>query len=251
MKEYANYESYDFDRLTEGSQIKIEHTVYCKETDMSDLISKPLTELMDLREGSAIAEQAAYENVRQAARDWEKQAAVTRRFDRAIEYLNVPEVSHTSNQWEKDRYDKFTRSNKVYKMTYDIYERSSWRTDATKYDVRWNIYTNSAHENYNEKVAGQERSFADKASAEKYLQGRIKAYAHLFTEISPPVPDEYTHPFIVHGQLLPGYTTEAMQKAQEQPLPDKKPSIRKQLTEQAKEIKPEPKSVKRTVLELG
>ena len=68
MKEYANYESYDFDRLTEGSQIKIEHTVYCKETDMSDLISKPLTELMDLREGSAIAEQAAYENVRQAAR---------------------------------------------------------------------------------------------------------------------------------------------------------------------------------------
>ena len=45
MKEYANYESYDFDRLTEGSQIKIEHTVYCKETDMSDLISKPLTEL--------------------------------------------------------------------------------------------------------------------------------------------------------------------------------------------------------------
>ena len=64
MKEYANYESYDFDRLTEGSQIKIEHTVYCKETDMSDLISKPLTELMDLREGSAIAEQAAYENVR-------------------------------------------------------------------------------------------------------------------------------------------------------------------------------------------
>ena len=117
-------------------------------------------------------------------------------------------------------------------MTYDIYERSSWRTDATKYDVRWNIYTNSPHENYNEKVAGQERSFADKASAEKYLQGRIKAYAHLFTEISPPVPDEYTRPFIVHGQLLPGYTTEAMQKAQETEkakTAEQKPSIRKQL----------------------
>ena len=251
MKEHKDYESYDFDRLTEGSKIQIEHTIYVNETDMSDLISKPISEIQAMREESVAKEKTAFEKVRQAAQDWEKQAAVTRRFDRAIEYLNVPEVSHTSNKWEKDRYDKFTRSNRVYKMTYDIYERSSWRTDATKYDVRWNIYTNSPHKNYNEKVAGQERSFADKASAEKYLQGRIKAYAHLFTENSPPIPDEYTRPFIVHGQLLPGYTTEAMQKAQEQLLPDKKPSIRKQLTEQAKEIKPEQKSVKRTGPELG
>ena len=112
MKEHKDYESYDFDRLTEGSQIKIEHTVY-GEPDISGLISKPLIELLDLHAGSVMAEKAAYENVRQAARDWEKQAAVTRRFDRAIEYLNVPEVSHTSNKWEKDRYDKFTRSNRV------------------------------------------------------------------------------------------------------------------------------------------
>ncbi len=27
-------------------------------------------------------------------------------------------------------------------MTYNIYERSSWRNDTVKYDVRWNIYTN-------------------------------------------------------------------------------------------------------------
>ena len=64
------------------------------------------------------------------------------------------------------------------------------------------------------------------------MQGRIKAYAHLFTENSPPIPDEYTRPFIVHGQLLPGYTTEAMQKAQETEkakTAEQKPSIRKQL----------------------
>ena len=121
MRNYGTYESYEFDRLTEGSKIQIEHTVYCKETDMSDLISKPISEIQAMREESAAKEKTAFENVRQVAQDWEKQAAVTRRFDRAIEYLNVPEVSHTSNQWEKDRYDKFTRSNKVYKMTYDIY----------------------------------------------------------------------------------------------------------------------------------
>ena len=184
--EHKNYKSYDYDELTEGSEIRIKHTIYVNETDMSDLISKPISEIQAMREESVAKEKTAFEKVRQAAQDWEKQAAFTRRFDRAIEYLNIPEVSHTSNKWEKARYDKFTRSNRVYKMTYDIYERSSWRTDATKYDVRWYIYTNSPHKTYNEMVAGQERTFTDKASAEKYLQGRIKAYAHLFTEISPP-----------------------------------------------------------------
>lgn len=43
---------------------------------------------------------------------------------------------------------------------------------------------------------------------EKYLQGRIAAYAHLFTEISPPIPKEYQKHFCVNGVLLPGYTVE-------------------------------------------
>lgn len=189
----------------------------------------------------------------EAARDWEKQAALTQQFNRAIEYVQIPKAEHSYNKWvkAKDNYGYDSISNAVYKMSCRLQEGYSWRGKPAKWEVRWHIYTNSPHENYNEKVAGQERSFADKASAEKYLQGRIKAYAHLFTEISPPIPDEYTRPFIVHGQLLPGYTTEAMQKAKEHPLPDKKPSIRKQLTEQTKEIQPEQKSVKRSVPELG
>lgn len=63
MKEHKDYESYDFDRLTEGSQIKIEHTVY-GEPDISGLVSKPLIELLDLHAGSVMAEKAVYENVR-------------------------------------------------------------------------------------------------------------------------------------------------------------------------------------------
>ena len=43
---------------------------------------------------------------------------------------------------------------------------------------------------------------------EKYLQGRIAAYAHLFTEISPPIPKEHLKHFCVNGVLLPGYTVE-------------------------------------------
>ena len=43
---------------------------------------------------------------------------------------------------------------------------------------------------------------------EKYLQGRIAAYAHLFTEISPPIPEDDQRRFYVNGVLLPGYTVE-------------------------------------------
>lgn len=43
---------------------------------------------------------------------------------------------------------------------------------------------------------------------EKYLQGRIKAYSHLFTEISPPIPEDARRRFCVNGVLLPGYTVD-------------------------------------------
>ena len=49
---------------------------------------------------------------------------------------------------------------------------------------------------------------------EKYLQGRIKAYSHLFTEISPPIPENEQKRFCINGVLLPGYTVEA-------PVPDR------------------------------
>ena len=53
----------------------------------------------------------------------------------------------------------------------------------------------------------------DKNAAIKYLDGRKKAYSHLFTEISPPIPKEYEHHFMVHGTLLPGYTVEGLEQA--------------------------------------
>ena len=52
---------------------------------------------------------------------------------------------------------------------------------------------------------------------EKYLQGRISAYAHLFTEISPPIPEEHKKRFFVNGVLLPGYTVETPQLTQPDP----------------------------------
>lgn len=234
MTENNGYHSYDFDYLTEGSKIKLEHSIYVDETDMSDLVSKPLEKLQAMRDISVAKEKTAFEKVRQAAQNWEKQAAVTRQYDRAIEYLKVPEVEHSSNKWvkAKDEFDYNRISNRVYKMSYRIYERSSYRTDAKKYDVRWDIYTNRPQSQSSYKVAGQERVCSTREEADKYIQGRIKAYSHLFTEISPPIPKELEKSFMVYGQLLPGYITEEMQKAQEaeKPKTAEKPSIRKQLT---------------------
>ena len=113
---------------------------------------------------------------------------------------------------------------------------------------------------HNNCIAEQERSFKDKAEAEKYIQGRIKAYSHLFTEISPPIPKEYEKSFMVHEHLLPGYVTEKMQKAQEAAKTenisrsaDKKPSIRKELNsiKAAEKSVPKPtQTKKRDNLEL-
>ena len=184
-----------------------------------------------MKEKNIAQEQAAYEKAIDALKDWEALAANTRKYEKALDYKNVAEVSHTSNKWIKDEYGKSTISNKVYKMTYNICERSSWRNNTVKYDVRWHIYTNRPYPQNSYKVAGQERACATREEAEKYIQGRIKAYSHLFTEISPPIPKDLEKSFMVHGHLLPGYVTEEMQKAAAEKPAEKKPSIRKQLNE--------------------
>lgn len=249
-KNYDNYRTYESDDLSAGGVLKIDHSLSVDETDMSDLISKPLGEICAMREESVKKETAAFEKTQQAARNWEKYAVVTRRLDRAIEYLEVSETKHTSNKLIKGKseYDYSEISNKVYKMSYRIYERSSWRTDTKKYDVTWFIFTNNPRNNHNIKIAGQEKTCKSKEEAEKYIQGRLKAYSHLFTEISPTIPQEYARPFKVYGQTLPGYTIEGEpQQEQENVKADKKPSIRQELNsiKAAEKNKPEPTQAKK------
>ena len=155
------------------------------------------------------------ESVEEApASAWEEQAGKTLLFDKAIEYARIPEVKHTANKWQDEDNDRHTISNRVYKMSYHVYENTRYDKAAQKsipysYTLSWNIYTNSPHGYGQAKIAGQDRKvFADRAAMEKYLNGRIKAYEKLFTEISPAIPPEYAEQFRVNGQLLPGYTVE-------------------------------------------
>ena len=47
-------------------------------------------------------------------------------LDKAIEYTRTTVVQHTSNEWQKGEYDRYTRSNRVYQMNYHIYENTRY-----------------------------------------------------------------------------------------------------------------------------
>lgn len=221
MEMKKGYSVYEHDRLEAADSMRIERKVYFEEktADISGLTAIPLEQLRALREEYAAAEQAAFAALQQQAAAWEEQAGKTLAIDKAIEYVRTPEVKHTANQWEATDYGKHI-SNRVYQMRYHIsentrYDREKEKSIPYSWTLSWSIYTNSPHQYGQAKIAGQERKvFADRAAMEKYLNGRIKAYAHLFTEISPPVPQEYADRFRINGQLLPGYAIEGEERAQ-------------------------------------
>ena len=221
MEKKKGYSIFENDRLDPADSMRIERKMYFEENtaDISGLTALPLEQLQALQEESAAAEQAAFEALQKQAAAWEAQAGKTLVIKKAIEYARTPEVGHTANEWEATDYGKHI-SNRVYQMRYHIsentrYDREAKQSKTYSWTLSWSIYTNSPHQYGQAKIAGQERKvFADRAAMEKYLNGRIKAYAHLFTEISPPIPQEYAERFKVNGQLLPGYSIEGEEQKQ-------------------------------------
>ena len=219
------YSSYDHDKLETAETMRIERRIYfeAKDREIAPYVSLPLEQLHAMREESAAAEQAIFNDLSSRAAAWEEQAGKTLLLDKAIEYTRTTVVQHTSNEWQKGEYDRYTRSNRVYQMNYHIYENTRYDREKQQsvpysYSLTWGVYTNSPNRNGQAKIAGQDRKvFSDKAAMEKYLNGRIKAYDRLFTEISPPIPQEYAEHFKVNGMLLPGYTIEGEEPSQQQP----------------------------------
>lgn len=243
-----NYSSYAHDDLDPAKKMRIERTIYFEsdKADVSTLTALPLAELLQLRQESEAAEQSIYAKLQEQAYAWEQQAGNTRFIEKAIEYVKTPEVSHTSNEWKDEQYDRHVISNRVYKMQYHIYENT--RYDPVKkesvphsWHLSWSVRTNN-QDGYNQgKIAGQDRKvFTDKAAMEKYLNGRIKAYSHLFTELSPPLPQEYAEYFKVNGQLLPGYTIEGEQQPEQSPQDPQRSEQPQPQSEPHQQAEPEP-----------
>lgn len=233
-----SYSSYDHDDLEPASTMRIERQIYFEsgKADLSEAVKLPLAELLSLRAESAAAEQEVFDRLKEQAAAWEEQAGRTLFLDKALEYARTLPVTHTTNQWEAPDEYRHIRSNMVYQMDYSISENTRYDSAAQKsvpysWTLRWSLRTNAPGSYRQAKIAGQDRKvFASREELDKYLNGRIKAHEHYFTEISPAIPKEYADYFKVNGCLLPGYTIEGEEPAKAAELPAQEETAQPQQT---------------------
>ena len=233
-----SYSSYDHDDLEPASTMRIERRIYFEsgKADLSEAVKLPLAELLSLRAESAAAEPEVFDRLKEQAAAWEEQAGRTLFLDKALEYARTLPVTHTANQWEAPDEYRHIRSNMVYQMDYSISENTRYDSAAQKsvpysWTLRWSLRTNAPGSYRQAKIAGQDRKvFASREELDKYLNGRIKAHDHYFTEISPAIPKEYADCFKVNGCLLPGYTIEGEEPAKAAALPAQEETAQPQQT---------------------
>ena len=217
MRKTGYYSANDCDFLEEGEKLRLEHDLRFQPNDkiLLPLVNASDFDLYELRALAVSGEKKVFEQLKELAKVWEQKAALTMLIDRALSYKRVPQVEHTSNQWQQSHYrDTETVSNMVYKMSVSLHEDNHYDNDTGQFVsdawiVTWGVSLNTPDEYRTKKIAGQDRKrFSDKDAALKYIDGRKKAYTHLFTEISPPIPERYADRFSKNGLLLPGYVVE-------------------------------------------
>ena len=217
MRKTGYYSANDCDFLEEGEKLRLEHDLRFQPNDkiLLPLVNASDFDLYELRALAISGEKKVFEQLKELAEVWEQKAALTMLIDRALSYKRVPQVEHTSNQWQQSHYrDTEIVSNMVYKMSVSLHEDNHYDNDTGQFVsdawiVTWGVSLNTPDEYRTKKIAGQDRKrFSDKDAALKYIDGRKKAYAHLFTEISPPIPERYADRFSKNGLLLPGYVVE-------------------------------------------
>ena len=217
MRKNGYYKAYDYDYLEEGEKLKLEHEVKYQLNDkiLLPLVNASYYDLIELRNIAVTGEQKLLDQLKELAEVWEQKSALTMLIDCALSYKRVPQVENTSNQWQRSNYrDTEIISNMVYKMSVSLHEDNHYDNDTGQFVtdawcVTWGVSLNTPDEYRTKKIAGQDRKrFSDKNAALKYIDGRKKAYAHLFTEISPPIPERYADRFSKSGLLLPGYVVE-------------------------------------------
>lgn len=209
-----------YTHLEPGVKLEISEHIYSsrEKSNVSALVALPMEDIIRQEQESAEKEWDIYGKLLEVVEEWKGQASQTVGLRQAQQYLRTPPTPHTANQWKTTEHDWHELSNMVYKFTWRVYERTEWNRKAEKsipiaWELSWYLTFNTPHEpdftGPGRQIAGQDRKvFKDPADMEKYLQGRVKAYAHLFTEISPPIPEEHKRRFCVNSVLLPGYTVE-------------------------------------------
>ena len=219
------------DTLTTGETLKMVHTLWFSEYNASPfmalLTDKPTSELQEMLKSSEAAEKSIFDRLKAAVSEWEAQAAQTLLLEKVLEYVRTPEVSHTSNEWKQIQGGAWEISNLVYQMRYQFVPVP--QSKAVR--VTWGLVYNTPQQPGNPRyanswgdsrfIARQDKKPYDSAeAAQRYIQGRFNLYAHLFTELSPPVPNDCKRMFMVNGHLLPGYTLAPPERTKEQTVND-------------------------------
>ena len=219
------------DSLTTGATLKIVHSLnysdYTASPHMAPLVELPAAELQEKLEGSKAAEKAIFEKLKAATDEWEAQAAQTLLLEKVLEYVCTPEVSHTSNEWKQIQGGAWEISNRVYQMRYVFVPVP--QSKAVR--VTWGIVYNTPQQPGNPRYANswgdsryivrqEKKPYDSVEAAQRYIQGRFNLYAHLFTELSPPVPNDCKRMFMVNGHLLPGYTLAPPERTKEEAVKD-------------------------------
>ena len=210
------------DYIKPGEGIKVERKISFDEyrADLAPYVAKSISELTQERAASEALEREIFDKLTALSKEWAVQASQTLIIDKALDYLKIPTIRHTSNQWTVDKNGRHEISNMVYKMTYHISPQTSpVQKTPFAWEVSWELSFNVQPRigKYLDYTIAEKKKkrYGSMADAEKYMQGRISTYAHLFTELSPPIPEDSKHLFRVNGHLLPGYTI-----APHKPTPD-------------------------------
>lgn len=206
------------DHLEPGKKMVISHSLNFSSynADLSPLVGRSEKELSAMQKGSMSKEKSVYEKLRKATGEWAEQGAQTLLLEKALEYVRTREVSHTSNEWKQGEGGTWKISNRTYIMWYRIVEEHTGGPCRVYWGLDYNVPRQPESEPYScqftgssIEIAGQrKKGYANQEAAQKYIQGRFDLYAHLFTELSPPVPEKEKRMFSVNGHLLPGYTLE-------------------------------------------
>lgn len=198
--------------LREGNEINVQrHMMYRGEkADFKPFLDVPIKELEQRLKDSKAEEKKVYDQLQKAAKAWDEHGAQTLLLQKAIEYLKVPVVTHTSNEWKKQKDGSWEISNLVYKMTFSITRSGMewklvWEVSymAPSLQVGYRGYERTPRERIDYEGS---KKYKTLDGAQKYVQLKFDQYSSYFQELSPPVPTEAKDLFCVNGQLLQGYT---------------------------------------------
>lgn len=209
--------------LKTGESIKVESMIPPNEellqTEINEHLLENITqEARDRKEKHLQKmEQEIYNELLAKVEEWKEVAKqlsiikLAKDYEAKCEFMEKKQT--TGNQWVTSEYGAESISNNVYNMYARVYEDTKWDKEQGKsvpvaWYVTYHVSYNATNMDtgYSITIADINRKrYTDKDKAYKYIEGRKKAYIHLFQEMHPEIPKEAERLFQHNGKLLKGY----------------------------------------------